>query len=186
MLNKPLKNEFKSLKQQLKNSDARFIEFSGMIENHGDEIENLKKEHQIIERKFIDGAATLDDLQRSQAGIDSKIRSLNDLERLMAAAESARKKLEVDVIEKQKLVNANRVDHCFDVQRQIFEELKTDKKFKQKILEAVAAGAANGHVSYVAEYYAFCQVHGTKFIPEFSREELNQATEKFIKDNDLD
>ncbi|MBX3616984.1 hypothetical protein [Nitrosomonas sp.] len=157
-----------------------------MITEQQDKTEALKTAHVLTEQRFIDGAATLEQLQASQAEIDASAKALHDLERLQAAAESARKKLEADVIAKQRLVNANRVDFCFDTQRRIFEEIRNDKALKDKILRAVAAGAANGHVSYVAEYYAFCQIHGTKFIPEFTREELNLATEKFIKDNNLD
>lgn len=186
MLNKPLRNELKTLIGQRDNAGVRVAEFRKMIKEQQDKIEALKAAHAMTEKRFIEGAGTLEQLQASQAEIDTNTKTLHDIERLMAAAQSASGKLENDIAEKQKQVNGNRVDHCFDVQRQIFEELKTDKKFKQKILEAVAAGAANGHVSYVAEYYAFCQMHGAKFIPEFTREELNQATEKFIKDNDLD
>lgn len=186
MLDKSLRNELKTLIGQRDNAGVRVAEFQKMIQDLKIKIENLKTAHVLTEQRFIDGAATLEQLQASQIGIDGSTKTLHDIERLMAAAESAREKLEAEISATQKLVSSNRVNYCFSIQNKIFDEIRSDKKLKAKILEAVAAAAANGSVSYVGQYYAFCQMHGTKFIPEFTVEELNAATEKFKKDNDLE
>lgn len=75
---------------------------------------------------------------------------------------------------------------CCEVRDSKLAEIKGDKKFKVALLEAIAAMACNGLLSYTNNCSLFAQQNLSRIIPEILEEEVLEATEKFKKTNFLD
>lgn len=176
--------ELEALANQIATATTKDSEVLNTIESQELLIDKLQQAHDLKERQFIDGTATLEQLQYSQQEIDSESKILLNLERLAESTKKAIKELEEKrtALNKQ-LVIAQR-QFCTEQRNQAIAKIKTDKALRQNLLAAMVANVGTGG-EYTFSPPVFVEKFINQILPQISEAEVRAELEKFKKSNDL-
>lgn len=134
------------------------------------------------EKAYIRGQATVQQVEKVRAEVDSANAKLTADQRLLSLAESALKEISQKISESARHVANARYQFCINERNRIAGELNNDVALQKRLLECFAAYCSNG-ISYNTDWKVFiASVLPTK--PE--QHLIDEAIEKFHQTHKLD
>lgn len=146
----------------------------------------LELAHTMLERRYVCDEASLAAVAISRQELEKERAQLEEVERLGQLAADAIQDVEREL---QKAGNAMREaqsQYCLSLSVQILSEIKSDRKFKERLLQAMAVSAANGLTQYTTDPQSFVNQHISRILPVITTDEVNAAIEKFKQTYGLD
>lgn len=134
------------------------------------------------ERRHILDQATDTELEAAQSKVDDLKQRLNTFARRLEVIEEALVENTAAINKSLQNLQIARSAFCLSERDRIFSELRDDPKIKEKLLKAFGAYASNGHVQWITNFKIFTQ----NLFEQPSQAEMDQAIEKYQKDNHLD
>lgn len=139
----------------------------------------LEKKHildQVTDRELTDAQKLFDDLEAKLSTATRRLELIHE-----AIAEND---LKISVAA-QNLKIARR-DFCAQTSNEKLQKIKESKQFRDLLLEAMAAFAANGSYHWTLNVHRFVEQNLTRILPEISEDQAREAVEKFKKENSLE
>lgn len=175
---KNLENQRTAFSVKLESESAVSIELSKQHDEAAVRFNNIERAH-ILDR------ATDTELQAAQQHLDDIAAKLTTADRRQVLMREELKKLDTQIQQAAQDVRISRSQFCLNQRNAIFKEIQNDHKLKSKLLEAIAAHALNGHVSYTNHWQTFINQFAAQILPDATFNEVQTAIDKFQRNNGL-
>lgn len=166
--------------------DRKKSDCESMAANISTKLSGLEQAHSILEKRYLTDEVSLAQVTASRQELDAKRAELVEAERLAGLAAEAIHEIDQQINAAAQNLKISRRDYCLTIRNEKLAKIKQNQQLKELILTAMAAQAANGVDNYYTGITVFVQLFIGQVLPEISETEVIAATEKFVKENELD
>lgn len=139
-----------------------------------------------IEKKHILDEATDAELLEARKVVTDLTVQLETIDRRIELIREAISENDLKISAAAQAFRNARMSFCFQVRDEKLAKIKQNQQFKELLLAAMAANSSNGQLMHSFHVKSFVELFISQILPGISEAEAWTATEKFIKDNDLD
>ncbi|MBL8500471.1 MAG: hypothetical protein LZF85_07965 [Nitrosomonas sp.] len=150
------------------------------------QIASLDVAHRAAEQDFICSQATMQQVQELRQKLERTHTELAEAERLSALTAEAIAETDKQISQSLQSIAIARRDFCAQTSNEKLQKIKESKQFRDLLLEAMAAFAANGSYHWTLNVHRFVEQNLTRILPDITETEAREATERFKKTNDLE
>ena len=166
--------------------DQKRRDCENLAANISTKLSGLEKAHLVLEKRYLSDEADLLQVTASRHELDKCRTELAEAERLAGLASEAIIEIDQQINAAAQNLQIARRDFCAQTCNEKLQKIKESKQFRDFLLEAMAAFAANGSYHWTLNVHRFVEQNLTRILPEISEDQAREAVEKFKKENSLE
>lgn len=180
------KNDLENLQQQDNALSAKLVSAENEQKTQRQEFDSATANRDVIEKRHILDQASEAEVTAAQQLCDTLGAKLAATNRRIELIRAARNELVPKIATAAQNLKIARRDYCVEISNEKLQKIKESKQFRDFLLEAMAAFAANGQYHHTYGVHRFVEQNLTKILPGISEDEVRIAVEKFKKENGLE